>query len=158
MTTRPDPIPPGFHTATPYLIVEDAPAAIEFYRRAFDARELMRHTDGEGRVRHAEIMIGDSPIMIAQPFEWLGVRAATPHAARAITMALYVYVADPDALYERAVAAGATPHKPMSDEWYGDRMGGIVDPFGQVWWLAAHIEDVSPGEAQRRMEANARPG
>ncbi|MDB4883145.1 MAG: Glyoxalase/bleomycin resistance protein/dioxygenase [Gemmatimonadetes bacterium] len=156
MTPSPSRIPAGFHTATPYLIVENAPAAIEFYRRAFGAEELMRHTDDTGRVRHAEIRIGDSPLMIGQPFEWEGVRARTPREAAAITMALYLYVDDPDALHARAVSAGAAVQTPMSDTWYGERMGGVTDPFGHVWWIAARIEELSDDEARERMAANPR--
>ena len=123
---------PGFHTATPYLIVEDAARAIDFYAEAFGATELMRDADADsGRaVRHAEILIGDSPIMLgAHPSG--GSRGGPP-------VSIYLYVEDADAAFHRAIAAGATELSPVTDHDYGDRSGGLTDPFGHVWYVATH--------------------
>jgi len=128
----------GFHTATPYLIVAGADAAIGFYKEAFGATELMRHADPDGKVRHAEVMIGDSPIMIGEEFpaefpEWLG-----PKARGGSPVHIYLYVEDADGVFNRAIAAGATAIQPMKDQDYGDRMGGLADPSGHVWYVATH--------------------
>jgi PhnB protein len=144
------PIPDGYHTVTPYLIVKDAARAIEFYEQAFGATERMRLTDPGGRVGHAEITIGDSAIMLADEFPEMGVRS--PQALGGSPVSLALYVEDVDATADRAVAAGATVVRPVKDQFYGDRSGTFADPFGHVWTVATHKEDVSPDEMNRRFE------
>jgi len=149
------PVPDGFHTATPYMIIKGAAAAIEFYKQAFGATEMMRHADADGTVRHAHIKIGDSPIMIADEFpefpEWRG-----PQARGGSPVHIYLYVADADAVFDRAIAAGAKQLLPMQDQWYGDRSGGVTDPFGHVWYIATQKEIVSPEEMRKRAAAHAK--
>jgi PhnB protein len=145
------PIPDGYHTVTPYLIVKDAARAIEFYKQAFGASERMRLTDPGGRVGHAEITIGDSAIMLADEFPEMGVRS--PQALGGSPVSLALYVEDVDATADRAIAAGATVVRPVKDQFYGDRSGTFADPFGHVWTIATHKEDVSPDEMGKRFEA-----
>lgn len=145
-------IPEGFRTLTPYLIVDDAKKAIDYYRRAFDATEVSRHEDDAGRVRHAEVRIGDSMIMLSEETpEWPAWQS--PRSRGGTPVHLYVYVEDADSVFQQAVAAGGTELLPMQDQTYGDRSGGITDPFGHVWYVATHIEDVSGEEMRRRTEA-----
>lgn len=145
------PIPPDYHTATPYLIVNGAARALEFYKQAFGATELFR-LDGPGdRIGHAEIKIGDSPIMLADEFPEMGARG--PQSLGGTPVSILLYVADVDAAATRAVAAGAKEVRPVKDQFYGDRSGVFEDPFGHKWSLASHIEDVSPEEMQKRFEA-----
>ena len=133
-------VPAGHHTVTPYVIVPDARAAIDFYGRAFGAVQTQLTADDTGKVRHAEVRIGDSPVMLAETFEFNGVSAANPAAIGGRTsMHLYLYVPDVDALFAQALAAGAREVMPVTDQSYGDRSGGVVDPFGHVWWLATHL-------------------
>jgi PhnB protein len=146
------PIPTGYHTATPYLIVKGAAQAIEFYQRAFGARELMRFTSPNGRIGHAEIQIGDSPIMIADEFPEMGYRG--PVSLGGSTGGILLYVEDVDARFQQALAAGAKMLKPVQDQFYGDRSGTLEDPFGHLWTLATHREDLSPEEMQRRLQAH----
>ncbi len=142
-------IPVGYHTATPYLIIKDAAAAIEFYKKAFGATVLEYIVDAEGKVRHGEIKIGDSPIMITDENPdypaWLSAesRGGSP-------VHIYLYVEDVDSVFTEAIAAGAKQLLPVQDQFYGDRSGGITDPYGHVWYIATRIEDVSPEEIQRR--------
>jgi PhnB protein len=145
------PIPEGYHTATPYLIVKDAAKAIEFYKKAFGARELMRHADPSGKVGHAEIQIGNSRLMLADEFPEMGFRG--PLTIGGSPVGICLYVEDADSMYNRTVSAGAKVMKPLADQFYGDRSGTLVDPFGHVWTIATHKEDVSPEEMKRRMEA-----
>jgi PhnB protein len=149
------PVPDGFHTATPYMIIKGAAAAIEFYKAAFGATEIMRHADPEGKIRHAQIKIGDSAIMIADEFpefpEWRG-----PQARGGSPVHIYLYVADADAVFNRAIATGARQLLPMQDQWYGDRSGGVTDPFGHVWYIATQQEIVSPEEIARRAAAQGK--
>ena len=146
------PIPEGFHTLTPYLIVNDAAKAIDYYRKAFGAEQVSRHEDEEGGVRHAEIRIGDSMIMLTEETpawpDWKG-----PLARGGTPVHLYVYVDDADRVFQQAIEAGASELMPMQDQAYGDRSGGLTDPFGHVWYVATHIEDVTPEEMKRREEA-----
>jgi PhnB protein len=144
-------IPEGYHTATPYLIVKGAAQAIEFYKQAFGAVELFRFPVPDGRLGHAEIKVGDSPIMLADEAPDMGYRG--PQALGGTPVSVLLYVKDVDAQYQKAVAAGATVRKPVQDQFYGDRSGTLEDPFGHVWTLATHKEDVSPEEMQRRLEA-----
>ena len=147
------PIPEGYHTATPYLIVRDAARAIEFYTRAFGATELMRFADpsGSGKLGHAEIKIGDSPIMLADEHPEMGYRS--PQSLGGAAVSIMLYVADVDTRFSQAIAAGAKALKPVADQFYGDRSGTLEDPFGHMWTLATHKEDVSPEEIHRRFEA-----
>ena len=149
------PIPRGYHTVTPYLIIQGAARALEFYKQAFGAKELMRLDGPEGTVGHAEIQIGDSPIMLADEHPQMGYRG--PQALGGTPVSILLYVENVDAMFQQAVAAGATVFKPVQDQFYGDRSGTLVDPFGHVWTLATHIEDVSNDEIKRRMEAMMAP-
>ena len=145
------PIPEGYGTVTPYLIVNDAARAIEFYKQAFGARETFRMARPDGRVGHAEIKIGDSNVMLADEHPEIGARGPQSIGGSPVTFLLYV--ADVDAQVERAVKAGAKLVRPVADQFYGDRTGGVEDPFGHVWYIATHVEDVSPEELQRRAAA-----
>lgn len=144
------PIPDGYHSVTPYLIVEGAADAIEYYKKAFGATELFR-MDHEGKVGHAELKIGDSPIMIADEYPQMGYRS--PKALGGTPVSIMIYVEDVDTVYKRAMDAGATEVKPLQDQFYGDRSGTLTDPFGHVWTIATHKEDVSMEEMNRRMAA-----
>jgi PhnB protein len=145
-------VPKGFHTVTPYLIVDDAAAALDFYQRAFAATELSRHTDDAGRVRHAEFRIGDSPLMITEECAdypaWL-----SPQSRGGTPVHLYLYLEDCDAVFGSALAAGATELLPLKDQFYGDRSGALTDPFGHVWYIATHKEELSPEEMAARAAA-----
>jgi PhnB protein len=145
------PIPDGYHTATPYLIVQNATAAIEFYKRAFGATELMRLTDPRGKVGHAEIKVGDSPIMLADEVPEMSFRS--PQSIGGTGMSLLLYVEDVDTQFRQATGAGAKVLRPVQDQFYGDRSGTLEDPFGHVWTLATHIEDVTVEEINRRAES-----
>jgi PhnB protein len=144
-------IPEGYHTVTPYLIVKGAARAIDFYKKAFGARELMRLAGPDGRIGHAEIQIGDSPVMLADEHPEAGY--LSPQSGGKSGVSLCLYVEDVDALATQAVAAGATVRRPVQDQFYGDRSGTFADPFGHVWTIATHKEDVSPEEVHRRFEA-----
>ncbi len=141
-------IPQGYHTATPYLIVKGAARAIDFYKQAFGATELMRFAGPGGSIGHAEIRIGDSPIMLADEMPQMGYRS--PAALGGSPVSVMLYVPDVDKVVERAVKAGAKVERPVADQFYGDRSGTIHDPFGHVWTVSTHKEDVSPEEMQRR--------
>jgi PhnB protein len=143
------PIPAGYHSVTPYLTVRGAARAIEFYKAAFDATEVMRFAMPDGTVAHAEIEIGGSRVMLGD--EQPGSSARGPQTLGGTTGGLCVYLPDVGAAFEKAVAAGAKVFKPLQDQFYGDRAGTVIDPFGHVWTLATHIEDVSEEEMQRRM-------
>jgi PhnB protein len=142
------PIPDGYYTVTPYLIAKDAGSAIEFYKKAFGAVELMRFPDPTGKVGHAEIKIGNSVIMLADEFPEMGARS--PLALGGSPVSILLYVEDVDGLSARAVAAGATVVRPVMDQFYGDRSGTFKDPFGHVWTIATHKEDLSLEEVQKR--------
>ena len=145
-------IPEGYHSVTPYLIVDGAAEAIRFYGAAFGAIELMRMPMGaSGRLAHAEIKIGDSPVMLSD--EWPDMGLLGPKARGGATASLMIYLDDVDAAFARALGAGAVEERPPQDQFWGDRMGTVVDPFGHRWTLATHIEDVAADEMQRRMEA-----
>ena len=141
------PIPAGYHTVTPYLMVRGAARAIDFYRNAFGASEVMRFNEPSGRVAHAEIRIGDSHVMLADESDTY----RSPQTLGGAGASLMLYVEDVDRTFARAVAAGATVQRPVADQFYGDRTGTIVDPFGHVWSIGTHKEDVSMEEMQRRM-------
>ncbi len=145
------PIPEGYHTITPYLIINGAADAIEFYKKAFGATELFRMGGPGGRVMHAEMKIGDSPFMLADEFPEMGYRS--PKSLGGTPVSLMLYVEDVDALAAQATAAGAKVMRPVQDQFYGDRSGTFVDPFGHVWTISTHKEDVSMEEMKRRMAA-----
>lgn len=144
------PVPEGFERATPYLCVHGAAEAIAFYAKAFRAVETMRLTEGDGRIAHAEVRIGGTPIMLSDEHPEEGVRS--PASLGGTPVAIYLYVPDVDAFVERAVAAGARLERPVADQFYGDRSAVLVNPFGHQWFFATRIEEVSPEEAQRRYE------
>jgi PhnB protein len=143
-------IPDGYHTVTPYLIVKDAAQAIEFYKKAFGATELFRFPGPDGRIVHAEIRIGDSPIMLGEECPPMG--AVSPQSLGGTPVGLMVYVPDVDAQAKVAVAAGAKVERPVQDQFYGDRSGTFADPFGHKWTLGTHKEDVPFEEMKRRMD------
>lgn len=145
------PIPDGYHTVTPYLIVHDAARALDFYRQAFNAQELMRMAAPGGKIGHAEIKIGDSLLMLADEHPEIGYRA--PTALGGTPVSLCLYVDDVDVLFQQAVAAGGTVQRPVQDQFYGDRSGTLTDPFGHVWTISTHKEDLTPEEIDRRMRA-----
>jgi len=146
-----DPIPMGYHSVTPYLIVDGAAAAIDFYRRAFGAVELLRLEAPGGKLGHAEVRIGDSPVMLADEHPDQG--ALGPKTLGGAAVSLMLYVVDVDAVFARALAAGAEVVRPVEDQFYGDRTGTLKDPFGHQWTVATHVEEVSNEEVRRRMEA-----
>ena len=148
MPTTVKPIPDGYHSVTPYLIVKGGVRAIEFYKTAFGATELARMMQPDGRVGHAEIKIGDSPVMLADEFPEMGQRS--PQTIGGTPVSLMIYVPDVDAVVARAVAAGAELTRPVADQFYGDRTGGVTNPFGHAWFIATHKEDLSMEELQRR--------
>jgi len=149
------PVPKGYHTATPYLIIKEAARAIEFYKKAFGATELMRMAQPDGKVRHAEIKIGDSPIMLADEFpEYPDM--LSPQSRGGSTVYIYLYVKDVDRVFNQATAAGAKALQPVKDQFYGDRSGAVTDPFGHVWFIATHKEDVSEAEMKKRAAAQGR--
>ncbi len=145
------PIPDGYHTVTPYLIVKGAAAALEFYKKAFGATQTVRMDAPGGKVGHAEIRIGDSVIMMAD--ESVEMDARSPQSLGGSPVSILLYVEDVDARVKQAVSAGATIRGAVEDKFYGDRMGSVVDPFGHVWHIGTHKEDVSPQEMRKRMEA-----
>ncbi|HEX4631189.1 MAG TPA: VOC family protein [Chthoniobacterales bacterium] len=148
------PIRDGYHTATPYLTVKNAAAAIEFYGRAFGAEEMRRLVAPDGKVMHAEIRIGDSIIMLSDEFPSHG--ALSPETLGGSAMFVVLSIEDVDARIQQAVTAGATVFRPAADQFSGDRSGTIQDPFGHRWTLTTHIEDVSEEEMNRRLEAMMR--
>ena len=151
MPSHANPIPNGFHSLTPYLCVSDAARAIEFYGKAFGATLMMRLADASGRVGHAELQVGDRVIMLADEHPEYGVRS--PRAFGGSPVSLHLYVEDVDAVVARAVAAGAKVVHPVADKFYGDRSGRVEDPFGHLWDIGTHKEDVSPAEVERRYAA-----
>ena len=142
------PIPDGYSSVTPYLVLDDAAAAIQFYTKAFGAKELFRMPIGN-RIGHAELLIGNSRIMLADEHPEMQAYSAKHYNGSPISLMLYVE--DVDASAERAVAAGATVKRPVQNQFYGDRTGTFVDPFGYQWTIGTHVEDVSPEEMMRRM-------
>lgn len=141
-------IPEGYHSVTPYLIVDGAAEAIRFYEQAFGATEVLRMPMGD-KIGHAEVKIGDSHVMLSD--EWPDYGKLGPKSRGGSTAGLMIYLDDVDAAFERAVAAGGVVERPVEDQFYGDRSGTIVDPFGHSWTLSTHIEDVAEEEMQRRM-------
>jgi len=151
MTSTIKPIPDGYHTATPYLIISNAAQAIDFYKEAFGAMELMRLASPDGKLMHAEIRIGDSPIMLCDECpDW---NALSPQTIGGTSVSIMLYVSDVDSVVNRAVAQGATVLMPVEDQFWGDRMGTVIDPYGHKWSVATHTEDVSPEEIDKRAKA-----
>lgn len=142
------PIPDGYHTVTPYLCVHDGAAAIEFYKRAMNAQELFRMQLPDGKISHAELQIGDSRVMLAGEFPEMNFRS--PKSLGGSPIMMHLYVDDCDAWFNRAVDAGAKVTRPVADQFYGDRGGGVEDPFGHSWYFSTHVEDVSEEELKER--------
>ena len=152
------PIPEGYHSVTPYLIVRGAAQALDFYKKAFGAKELFRFPMPDGQIGHAEIRIGDSNIMLADEpqdptHQQMGYKA--PKSLGGSSVGIMLYVEDVDALAKQAVAAGAKEVRPVVDQFYGDRTGTFLDPFGHIWTIGTHKEDVSPEEMQRRIKQHS---
>jgi PhnB protein len=145
------PIPDGYRAVTPYLIVNDAAAAINFYKRAFGAIETFRLPGPDGRIGHAEMLIGDSPIMLADEAPQMGAKSAKTIGGSPISIMLYVENVDEQ--YPKAIAAGGKELRPLKNQFYGDRSGTLEDPFGITWTIGTHVEDVSSEELQKRMAA-----
>ena len=145
------PIPDGYRTVTPYLFVKNAAQAIDFYKKAFRAAEVMRMPGGDGKIVHAELRIGDSIVMLAD--EVLQSRARSPETLGGTSVSLHVYFENVDHVAEKAVAAGAKLIRPVQNQFYGDRTGTLIDPFGHMWSIATHVEDVSPEELEKRAAA-----
>ena len=149
------PIPDGYHSVTPYLTISGAADAIEYYKKAFGATELFR-MDHQGKVGHAEIKIGDSPIMLADEFPEMG--QVSPKTLGGSPVGIMIYVDDVDTIFNQAIAAGGEQQKPLQDQFYGDRSGTLKDPFGHVWTVATHKEDVTSEEMDKRMAAAGHGG
>ena len=146
MATKP--IPEGYHSVSPALAIDGAPAAIDFYKRAFVAREKKRMPGPDGKIAHAELEIGDSVVMVSDPFPQSTVKAPTQLGGTSVGM--FVYVEDVDSVFKQAVDAGATVTMELEDMFWGDRFGSLTDPFGHSWSLATHVEDVPPEEMEER--------
>jgi len=149
-------IPDGYHSITPYLIVRGGAAAIDYYTEAFGAKELFRFPAPDGKIGHAEIKIGDSPIMLADEYPDMGYNG--PQSVGGSPVSLMIYVDDVDAVFSRAIESGGTVKEAVQDKFYGDRMGTLVDPFGHIWHVATHKEDVSMEEMERRAKAASAGG
>ena len=154
MSAAVKPIPEGYHSVTPYLIFSGASDAIAFYKKALGAEEIMRMDAPGGPIGHAELQIGDSRIMLADEHPEL--QALSPKTIGGSPVTLHLYVENVDAAVERAIAAGATLVRPVADQFYGDRTGGIEDPFGYRWFIATHKEDLTMEEIRRRAAAQGR--
>ncbi|HEY2731371.1 MAG TPA: VOC family protein [Polyangia bacterium] len=154
MASKVKPVPDGYHTVTPYLSIKGASDAIAFYKKAFGAEELVRMPMPDGRVGHAELQLGDSRIMLADEMpEMADAVTKSPRTLGGSTASFALYVPDVDALFKRAVEAGAKVERPLANQFYGDRSAVLEDPFGHLWTLATHVEDVSPEEMKKRMAA-----
>ncbi len=145
------PIPTGFHSVQPYLVVNDAARAIDFYQRAFGAKENFRMAGPDGKIGHAELKIGDSTIMISDETPQSGTRS--PRSLGGTTCGIFLYVPDVDTTFRQAVSAGAKQDQPVQDQFWGDRYGRLTDPFGHSWSLATHKENVPPEELKKRAKA-----
>jgi PhnB protein len=145
-----NPVPEGFHTVTLYMTIKNASDAIEFYREAFGATEIFRWADPDGSIRHAEVVIGDSPVMLTDEAPDFGM--AGPQSFGGSPVHMFLYVEDAYAVFERAIAVGATELMPVENSGDGDRRGGVTDPFGHVWYVATHVENVSREDLQRRYD------
>jgi PhnB protein len=151
MGTEIKPVPDGYHSLTAHITVKGANKAIEFYKKAFGAKELARMPGPDGKtVMHAELIIGDSILMLNEEYPEMGVRAPQPGNGSAVT--LHLYVENVDSMFKQAIAAGAKETFPLQDQFWGDRYGKLVDPFGHQWSVATHIEDVPPEEMKQRAD------
>lgn len=150
MTNKVKPIPDGYHSITPYLVVKDAAKAIEFYKKAFDAKERFVLHMAPNKVAHAEMQIGDSVIMLSDEFPEMG--AKSPQSIGGSPVYIHLYVKDVDSFFNKAVSAGGKVLRPLENQFYGDRTGGLVDPFGHIWSIGTHIKDVSKQEMERAMQ------
>jgi PhnB protein len=144
-------IPAGHRTVTPYLTIKNAAKALEFYKKAFGATETYKLMLPDGRLGHAEIRLGDSMIMLSDEFPEYDGKA--PETLGGSPISIHLYVEDVDAFFKKALAAGAKELKPVMDQFYGDRSGQLEDPFGHLWWVATHKEDIAPEEMQKRVAA-----
>lgn len=145
------PIPEGYHSVTPYLVVKGAAKAIEFYKQAFGATETLRMPHPDGRIAHAELKIGDSTIMLADEFPERNIRG--PESLGGSPVMIHLYIGDVDGVARRAVALGAKEIRPVQNQFYGDRSGMFSDPFGHQWNISTHVEDLSPEEIGKRAAA-----
>ncbi len=151
MATNVKPIPEGYHSVTPYLIIKGAAEAIEYYKKSFGATELFRMPAPDGKIGHAEIKIGDSPIMLSDEHPDLG--HVGPQTLGGTPVGIMIYVDDVDTMFKKAISGGGQEIKPLQDQFYGDRSGTLKDPFGHLWTVATHVEDVAPEEMEKRMAA-----
>ncbi len=151
MPAKTKPVPQGYHHITPYLIIKGAAAAMDFYKDVFGATEIMRMPQPNGRIGHAEMKMGDPFIMLADEYPEMDI--VSPTTLGNSTVGILLYVDDADATFNKAVSRGAKVNKEMADQFYGDRSGTVIDPFGHKWTIATHVEDVSPEEMERRMAA-----
>lgn len=147
MANKPKPIPEGYHTVTPALIVRGASKVLDFVALAFDGKERMRMTEPDGTVGHAEVEIGDSVVMVSE----------ATREFPSMPGSIHLYLKDMDAHYKRALQVGGISVREPVDQFYGDRSAGVRDPAGNIWWISTHIEDVPPAEMEKRMKAQARP-
>lgn len=154
MGDKANPVPEGFHTVTPYVTIKGAADAITFYEEAFGAEEIFRWAGPDGRIRHAEVVIGDSPVMLTDEAPEFGMSG--PRSPGGSPVHMFLYIEDADAVFDRAIAAGATELMPVEDSQDGDRRGGVTDPFGHVWYLATHVENISREDLQKRYDDAAR--
>ena len=145
------PIPEGYHSVTPYLILKNAADAIEFYKKAFGAVELLRIPAPGGKIGHAEIKIGDSPVMLSDEYPDMGFKG--PESLGGTPVSLMIYVDDVDKIFPQAIAAGGKEVRPLQNQFYGDRSGTLTDPFGHVWTISTHVEDIPEEELAKRAEA-----
>ena len=145
------PIPEGYHSVTPYLSIKGAAAAIDYYKKVFGATELFRMAGPDGKIGHAEIKIGDSPIMLADEFPEM--EFVSPKTLGGSPVGMMIYVDDVDTMFKQAITAGGQEIKPLQNQFYGDRSGTLKDPFGHVWTVATHVEDVPPEEMEKRAKA-----
>ena len=150
MPTQSKPIPPGFRSVTPYLTLNNASRALDFYKRAFGAQEVMRMDAPGGKIAHAEIKIGDSLIMLAD--EMPGGGCQSPQSLGGTTAGIFLYVDNVDTIFNQAVSAGAQAESQPADMFWGDRYGRLKDPFGHSWSVATHVEDIAPAEMAKRMK------
>lgn len=150
------PIPEGYHSITPYLVISGADKAIDFYKQAFRAEEIFRMPMPDGKIGHAELKIGNSMLMLSDECSEMGFRSAQSIGATPVSLLLYVE--DVDDCFNRAIEAGAQQLRPLQDQFYGDRSGTLADPFGHVWTVATHIEDVAPEEMEQRLKSMEQHG
>ncbi len=148
-----NPIPEGYHSVTPYLTVDGAGQAIEFYKKAFGATELFRMAGEGSKIMHAEVQIGNSRIMLGDEFPEMGARG--PQSFGGSPVSLCIYVENVDEVFPRAISAGAKELRPLKNQFYGDRSGTLQDPFGHTWTVATHIEDVTPEDMEKRASAQS---